>query len=169
MGGRMHIQYLFWCTILGFFVALSLQQTISEQVAVEGVSMNIIISCTLRLDVAPFWIINGSVYELFSIPQNFLFGVIPVVDTFSALIIPQVTTDLTGLVFQCASFNAGGMTILGVATRLIVVPCKRLRGMQSLGHDKGLIPSEAQCSVTDKIDASVNLIWPGSSLAWVYN
>jgi hypothetical protein len=110
-----------WSIFPGCFVALSSQQQIADQVAVEGLSTNIIIPCTLRLDVAPLWIINGSVYELFSIPQIFLRGTIPEVSSFAALVIPQVFLNLTGLTFQCASFGDDGTTTLGAASRLVVI------------------------------------------------
>jgi hypothetical protein len=113
-----------WSTISGCFVALS-QQQIAEQVAVERLSRNINIECALRLDVAPFWIINGSVYELFSIPQNFMRGTIPEVNSFAVLVIPQVFLNLTGLLFQCASFSDDGTMTLGAASRLVVIQSKR--------------------------------------------
>ena len=92
--------------------------------AVEGVSININIPCSLRLDVAPFWAINGSVHELFNIPQSFPYGLIPVVDSFTGLTIPVVTSDLDGIIFQCAIFDENGRTILGIGTRLRVQPGK---------------------------------------------
>ena len=87
--------------------------------AVEGVSTNIIIPCNLQLDVAPFWIVNGSVYELFN---SLLYGLIPVVGRFTGLTIPVVTQDLDGIIFQCATFNENGRTILGGGIRLRVQP-----------------------------------------------
>lgn len=101
---------------------LTSQQQILEQEATEGVSTNIFIPCNLHQDVAPYWIINGLVYELFGIPQSFPFGLIPAVDSFTGLLIPTVTLDLDGVTFQCASFNENGMRILGTGTRLIIHP-----------------------------------------------
>lgn len=96
--------------------------------AVEGVSTNINIQCNLgRQGVAPFWIINGSVYELFSIPVTFLPLVtpIPMVESYSALTIPMVTVDLNETTFQCALFSENGV-IFGRITRIIVIPSKYL-------------------------------------------
>ena len=88
--------------------------------AVDGVSININIPCTgLGLNVAPFWAINGSVHELFNIPWSFPYAE---VDSFTGLTIPVVTSDLDGIMFQCATFNENGRTMLGSGTRLRVHP-----------------------------------------------
>ena len=91
-------------------------------VAVAGASTNINIECSLdRQEAAPFWIIDGLVYELFSIPYTFLSGAIPVVNSYSALTIPNVTTELGNVTtFQCALFHESGSVARGTATRLIV-------------------------------------------------
>ena len=96
-----------------------------DQVAVAGISRNINIQCNLgRQETAPFWIINGSILELFSIPQTFLPGTMLVVNGFAGLTIPVVTTDLDGVTFQCGTYNEDGMIVLGSGTRLIVLPSK---------------------------------------------
>jgi len=67
--------------------------------------------------------INGSVYELFSIPYNFVSkagtSIILEVNGYSSLTIPAITVDLNETTFQCASFNNDGV-ILRCETRLIV-------------------------------------------------
>lgn len=93
--------------------------------AVDGVS-TIKIQCILgRGRTKPFWIINGSVYELFSIPYSFLPEVtppvIPVADNYSSLIIPLATADLNGVTFQCAIFHENG-AIFGNITKITVTP-----------------------------------------------
>ena len=100
--------------------------------AVEGLSTNIIIPCNLQLDVAPFWIVNGSVYELFNIPLSLPY-VIPVVDRFTGLTIPVVTLDLDEIIFQCATFNENGRTILGGGIRLRVHPGTLSYSLKILG------------------------------------
>lgn len=107
---------------------LSSQQQIIDQVAVEGLSTNINIQCSLgRQGVAPFWIINGSVHELFGIPSTFLPeitpAVIPIVDSYTALTIPVVTRELNDVTFQCGIFSDNGV-IMGAITRIVVVPSK---------------------------------------------
>ena len=95
-----------------------------DQIAVAGVSTNIGIQCELaRQDEAPFWMINGSIYELFSIPHSFLSNgvpVIPTVNSFARLTIPRVTTDLNGTVFQCGLFGNNGVILDGQRTRLVI-------------------------------------------------
>jgi hypothetical protein len=62
MHGTQHILYF----SPGFFAVLSpsTQQGI-YQLAVAGVSSNIVVECNLgHQDETPFWYINGSVYEL---------------------------------------------------------------------------------------------------------
>lgn len=106
------------------------------QTAVAGVSANIIVPCSLGRqpqDEPPCWYINGSVYELFSIPHTFLPGatpavhLIPVVDSYSALTIPEVTTGLDDTTFQCAVFNQDGI-VLGIVNTLNVVTLSGLQG-----------------------------------------
>lgn len=104
----------------GFVVGV---QTIDQR-AVAGISTNINIQCNLGRQVeAPFWFINVSVYELFSIRLYVNF--IPTVESYSLLTIPTVTEDLNGTIFQCASFNEIGMLLLGIAIRLIVFPSNK--------------------------------------------
>ena len=95
-----------------------------------GVSTNIVINCDLaRQDEAPFWMINGSIYELFSIPHSFLSNgvpVIPTVNSFATITIPQVTTDLSGTVFQCGLFEDNDLVLDARRTRLIVTSSKWL-------------------------------------------
>ena len=89
-----------------------------------GSSTNIGIRCDLaRQDEAPFWMINGSIYELFSIPHSFLSNgvpVVPTVDSFARLNIPQVTTDLNGTVLQCGHFGNNDVLLDDQRTRLII-------------------------------------------------
>ena len=95
-----------------------------DQIAVAGVSTNIGIQCELaRQDEAPFWMINGSIYELFSIPHSFLSNgvpVIPTVNSFARITIPQVTADLNRTVFQCGLFRDNDVVLDSQRTRLIV-------------------------------------------------
>ena len=96
-----------------------------DQTAVAGVSTNIAIQCDLGWqDEAPFWMINGSIYELFSIPHSFLSNgvpVIPTVDSFARITIPQITTDLNETVFQCILFKDNDVVLDAGRTRLIVM------------------------------------------------
>jgi len=96
---------------------------IVEQITVEGVSTNINIVCSLgNQEGAPFWYINNTAYELFSIPWKFHF--IPVVESYSFLVIPRISLDLNGLVLQCGSFDESGMLILSTSgARINVQPC----------------------------------------------
>jgi hypothetical protein len=91
-------------------------------VTIEGTSTNIFIPCTLNQNAAPFWIINGSVYDFLSIPQTFLSGAIPAVNSFNGIVLPQVTLQLNGVTFVCATFREDGTRVLGGGTRLIVHP-----------------------------------------------
>lgn len=99
-------------------------QQVIEQVAVAGISTNIDIPCNVgSQDETPFWYINGSAYELFSIPRTFLpggiIGAIPVVSSYSGLQVPVVVAELDRTTFQCAVFNEIGI-LLGIENRLIV-------------------------------------------------
>ena len=90
-----------------------------NQTAVAGVSTNINIPCSLgREEEAPFWYINDTVYELFSIPSNFLY--IPVVDSYTQLSIPEVAEELNHTVFTCGHIDDSGELVSGVPQRLIV-------------------------------------------------
>ena len=104
-------------------------QQIVDQFAVAGVSTNIDIICDVgSQDETPLWYINGSVYELFSIPRSFHpevtpalipVPVIPIVDSYTTLQLPVVFKELTWTTFQCAVFRRNGK-VLGVFTRLNV-------------------------------------------------
>ena len=105
----------------GLLQVCSAQQTIAQQVqtAVAGVSTNINIPCSLRReDEAPFWYINGTSYELFSIPQFFPY--IPVVDSYTHLTIPMIYPELNDTLFRCAHIDNRGIVVLGVPQRLRV-------------------------------------------------
>ena len=110
--------------ILSFFFLLvlldvSLQQAPIPQRAVEGISENINIPCSLGRGVqAPFWFINDTAYELFSIPLHFPY--IPRVDSFSQLTIPVVVLDFDNTLFQCAIIDENGLIRRGNAILLIV-------------------------------------------------
>lgn len=109
------------------------QQQILEQTAVAGLSTNIDIPCNVGLQgETPFWYINGSVYEFFSIPRSFLPGlspeVIPIVDSYSGLDFPVVIKELDGTIFQCAIFSKSGR-IFGITTSLNVVGESELEWM----------------------------------------
>ena len=91
------------------------------QVAVEGISININIPCNLgRGEGAPFWFINNTAYELFSIPLNFPY--IPTVNSFSQLTIPMVVLELDNTLFQCAIIDESGSLLQGMAVLLRVEP-----------------------------------------------
>ena len=93
-----------------------------EQAGVAGISTNVNIECSLgRQEAAPFWQINGTVYELFSISCAFFFGVIPVVNSYSSLTIPRLTVELNGTDFQCIVFSEDRV-IYATKTRLRVFP-----------------------------------------------
>ena len=93
-----------------------------EQVAVAGVSTNINILCNLdRDEEAPFWFINNTAYELFSIPFDFPY--IPTVNSFSQLTIPVVVLELDNTLFQCASYEDNGSVNHGKAELLSVMTC----------------------------------------------
>ena len=86
-----------------------------------GLSTNINIQCNLNRQAAPpLWLINGTAYELFSIPFQFQPGIIPEVNGYSALTIPKVSSSLDNLYFQCIVASANGV-VNGSITRLIVV------------------------------------------------
>lgn len=90
------------------------------QIAVEGISANIFISCQLgRESDAPFWFINNVAYELLNIPIDFPF--IPIVDSYSQLTIPVVSLDLNDTHFQCASFYTDEL-VKGNPTVIHVIP-----------------------------------------------
>ena len=94
------------------------QQT-QNQTAVAGVSTNINIPCSLgREEQAPFWYINDTSYELFSIPQ--FFSYIPVVDSYTQLTIPMVYPELNDTFFRCAHIDNRGIVVFGVPQRLLV-------------------------------------------------
>lgn len=118
-------------------VVLNLSSQQLLQTAVAGVSANIAILCNVgQQDETPFWYINGSVYELFSIPRRFLSGVtpavIPAVDSYSALTIAAVTRELNGITFRCAVFNENGIVVLGIGSMLNVVVQSKLLHSGSL-------------------------------------
>ena len=138
-------QFFFLVIALGLFLTSSTEgQSVSytEQRAVAGISTNINIQCNLdRQTAPPFWIINGTTYELFSIPFQFLSGIIPVVNSYSALTIPIVTTHLDNIVFQCVVFTTDGV-INGSITRLIVEDSIR-KGLKSFNNDPEIVCKEA--------------------------
>ena len=106
------------CT--GLLQVCSAQQT-QTQTAVAGVSTNINIPCSLgREEEAPFWYINYTVYELFSIPSSFPY--IPVVDSYTQLTIPEVAEELNNTLFRCGHIDDSGDVVFGVPQRLLVVP-----------------------------------------------
>ena len=72
-----------------------------------------------RQNEAPFWIINGIVYELFSIPRNFPF--IPVIESYVFLNIPFVYLALNQSTYQCIAFDTNG-AVNGSFVQLIVFP-----------------------------------------------
>ena len=86
--------------------------------AVAGLSASIPCEFGNIIQEAPFWLINGTVYELFSIPRHFPF--IPVVDSYSALTIPSAYLELDNTTFQCAILSENGLK-LGNASWLHVV------------------------------------------------
>lgn len=103
----------------------SAQQT-QTQTAVAGISTNINIPCSLgREEEAPFWYINDTSYELFSIPQFFPY--IPVVDSYTQLTIPVVVEELSGTLFQCAIFEPDGLVRDRIINQLNVHPSKCVR------------------------------------------
>lgn len=105
--------------LLVVILDVSNQQTPEIQTAVEGVSTNINIPCNLgRREGAPFWFINGTVYELFQIP--IFFPSIPNVDSFTHLTIPEVRLELNNTFFQCAILDENDFYRLGNAIKLIV-------------------------------------------------
>ena len=87
--------------------------------AVAGLLTSIPCDFSGILQEAPFWLINGTVYELFSIPRHFPF--IPVVESYATLNIPSVPLSISGTTFQCARFNGSGV-IRGIPVQLTVVP-----------------------------------------------
>ena len=92
----------------------------ANQGAITGLSTSI--PCELgRQADAPFWFINDTVYELFSIPQHF--PSIPVVNSYTSLSIPFVTFMVDNVVFRCATFEEDGtLSPADNAVRLVVVP-----------------------------------------------
>ena len=116
---------------LGALLVISSAQSIEEQTAVAGLSRGINIDCNLgrQTAVPPIWIIDGVVYDLYNLPQQFIAGIIPVVNNFARLRLEFVTEDLNGVVFQCVTFDENG-TLNGTATRLTVIPSKRLIGLK---------------------------------------
>jgi hypothetical protein len=98
--------------------AVSFGQETIELTVIDGVSTNIAIPCNLGVQgIAPFWIINGSIYELLNI-HTFLPGV--TIKSFSLLTIAVGTRDLDGVTFQCGV--AFGDTVLyGSIIRITVI------------------------------------------------
>ena len=97
--------------------------TIVSQTAVAKISTNINIPCALgREEQAPFWYINDTAYELFSIPLDFLY--IPVVNSYTQLTIPVVVQELSGTLFQCAIFEPSRLVRDRIINQLIVLPSK---------------------------------------------
>lgn len=95
------------------------QGTVRRKAAVVG--SRVPIPCDFGHQTeAPFWVINGIVYELFSIPYNIKF--IPNVDKFSELDIPIVYPQLNGFTFQCGTISNDNELELGTLIELIAVP-----------------------------------------------
>ena len=106
------------CTGLLKIITIVESQEI-QQAAVEGISTNINIPCNLgRLGAAPLWKVNGTLYELTSLPSYIM------VDSFSLITIPTVTIGLNNTTFQCVIYDADRPNNLlpGTITRLIVIP-----------------------------------------------
>ena len=98
-----------------FFLVVSCHSI--PQGAVTGLSTSI--PCDLgRQEEAPFWFINGTVYELFSISRHF--PSIPVVNSYTSLLIPNVTRALHNTAFRCATFDRSGNLSSGDAIELMV-------------------------------------------------
>ncbi len=93
-------------------------QSIQPQGAVTGLSTSI--PCDHgRQEEAPFWFINDTAYELFSIPQYL--PSISVISSYTSLTIPNVTRAVDNTVFRCATFdNNGNITSANNAIRLLV-------------------------------------------------
>ncbi len=108
---------------LGWFYSSSLGFGFCQQSqgALSGLSTSI--PC-YNHEETPFWFINGTVYELFSIPRHFPF--IPVVDSYSALTIPYVYLALDQTTFQCAMFGENGLEN-GTLTQLTVIPSMNMK------------------------------------------
>ena len=100
-----------------------MDSTVVTQTAVAGLSTNINIPCALgREEEAPFWYINDTTYELFSIPLDFRY--IPVVNSYTQLTIPVVVEELSGTLFRCAIYEPSGLVPDSIITQLIVQPSK---------------------------------------------
>lgn len=91
-----------------------------DQTAVERVSTGINIRCNRgRGEQAPFWFINHTLHELFSIPIEFPF--IPIVDSYTTLTIPVVTAELNNTFFQCVVIETNGEVVYGTNVRLLIM------------------------------------------------
>lgn len=88
-----------------------------QTLTVEDGQRNVTIPCDLQREQSPFWFVNGSAYGLMEIPLDF--PSIPEVNSYIQLTIPIVTRELNNTIFQCASFDAGGL-VLGSPFELIV-------------------------------------------------
>lgn len=93
------------------------QQEITMKAA-ESLSRNIEVSCGFDVEEeTPLWLINGSTYELFTVPDYFDI----VIDSTFTLIIHTASLCLNDTTFQCHSTVRNQR---GRVTRLIVIPIK---------------------------------------------
>ena len=119
---EVHYHISLWFLLVFILLNASYQQTPYDEIqrAMAGVSIytNINIPCNIgRGEEAPFWFINNTAYELFSIPLDFPY--IPTVNSFSQLTIPVVVIDLNSTLFQCTSFGEDGLVHRGINVLLI--------------------------------------------------
>ena len=83
----------------------------------EGLSTNIDILCDLDRQLHPqYWEIRGRVYDLYSIPEVFE------VRGHEAIRLPNVDRRMDGWTFRCFTIVDETRLMLGLETRLVVVP-----------------------------------------------
>jgi hypothetical protein len=111
--------------VFGLLLCYLVLELVKSQnvVAVERLSSNVNILCDLDRDSHPlYWIIQGQVYELYSVPRIFR------VRGYEAITLTSVDRRMDGWVFQCFNVNPDneeGLTP-GLITTLTVVYGKDL-------------------------------------------
>ena len=90
---------------------------------VEGFSSNVNILCDLTRQPDPlYWRINGSVFDLYSVPAIFE------TDGFASLTIPTVNRHMDGWTFQCFTLSTQQRQIYSQITVLSVIIVGKYNG-----------------------------------------
>ena len=105
---------------------------------ISGVDTNVDINCIEEFSFAPFWIVNGSVYGLLHVPNEFV-----VCSEIScnpnSLRIPVAQNEMDGYTFQCVGIDYNTNTHhLGRQTELSVITLTSSQ-VESLNGNKLLL------------------------------